>query len=913
MGRAVAIAIFFFTLSLGAFSEGSNKKSVLNISSSSVMQANAQPPPIGKSYFFEPENLHVLEVAIENHVGKPEVFEDLVEAYFYNKKLYLPLEQLFTIFEFPIVVKLKQGTAQGWFFRENYAFSMSLADKLIKAKSQTYSFDSGQVVKGKEDLYVESSLLTEATGIKFEHDPKLMRLIVEPPEPFPAIAFRNRTKKLGQSRGGQKKDTSDYKKIEGKYENLTMPLFNVSLSNSLAIKPKLRNSFDYTITETNHMLGFASTGFLTGKGDKLNNINFNLNKTNAKGGLLGPLNASSYSIGDTNTIQVPLAASASAGVGINVSNSPIIQAANLDATSFTGYQQPGWQAELYRNDSLIEFIVVGENGFYEFKDIPLNFGVNKFKMVFYGPQGQQIEETKTINTSTAVLTSGEKRYMMFAGEKNKKLFESVLGTKAKEKGKKLSGLFEYGLAKGISARMGFNSMDFYKKATTGDRSEDRNYFSLGIATTKIQPILLIADYAYDTEDKGHAAKVSALTNVYNINIRADHTYLSHFYSEIYNPSSGAEMSNISTLDLRSNIKKIEVGLNFKKEIFKDHKRYNDYISNQLSRNFGKLGIFSNSLDYKKQVTATSKSTTLTGAFLYRIQISKGTSLRSNINYGLRPDRKINSLGVTVNHRFNDDLSGSFGVTKSDNTYSFSSGVAWKLEKAQLGFTASGSNKNSFSIGMTLNFALFREPATRNWQIQRDSVIGRAPVSAYHFLDTNQNGIHDEKEKILDEIGLYSRSKQTQNAKYVSILSNVSPHNEFDLESDEKKLDYEHAPMYRGITISPKQGAFTQVAIPIIYAGEVEGEVYLKGEDSEDARPAFKADIELVDSDGKVVATKKTEPDGYFLFERVRIGRYNLRLSKEYLRRYQSHSEGVSLQISKEEINSVGNKLIIQRE
>lgn len=906
--------------------------------------------------------MHVLEPFVKSKTGKGEAFDELVEAYYYNEKLYLPLEQLFTIFEFPIVVKLNQGTAQGWFFRENYIFDLNLSTKTIKAKGQTYSFKDEQVIKGKDDIYIESALLGEATGIKFDHDPKIMQLIADPPEPFPATAFKKRSKKLGLSRSTAKKDTSEYKKIEGEYKNFTMPLFDISLDNTLNIKPKQKNTFGYTITETNHMLGFASKGFFTRNGNKINNINFNLNKTHAKGGLLGPLNANSYSMGDVYSIQVPLASNANAGVGIKISNYPIIQSANLDATSFTGYRQPGWQAELYRNDALMEFLEIGEDGFYEFKDIPLNFGINKFKIIFYGPQGQKEEETKTINTSDAVLTPGEKRYVLFAGEKNKKLFENVLDTQSKEKGRKISGLFEYGIVKDVSIRTGFNNMEFYKKANSNNQPENRNYFTLGGATTKLQPFLLIADYAYDTEDKGHAAKVSALTNLYNINIKADHAYLSNFYSELYNPSSGSEFSTISSLNLAGSIptpKKIGAFLTLKKERFKDQTRYNDYINNRLSTTLGKLGNISNSLSYKKQVTATSNVSTITGAFLSNKQIGAKTSVRSNINYTLKTSSgssQINSIGITIQHKFNIDLTGRLAVTKSGNTYSYSSGLSWNLEKVRLGFSASGSNNNTFSIGMSLNFALFQEPYTKSWHMQRDSIVGRAPISAYHFLDKDQDEIYDdEHDEILHEIGIDSRAKQIKKHEHVTILPHVSPHQEFHLESDEKKLEFEHATMHKGITITPKQGAFSQVAIPVIHAGEVEGEVYLKDdpepEDNatkgevcliydpelksaatkgevclidasklkseatkkETLKPIFKAKVELVDSEGKVVATKETEPDGYFLFEKVRLGKYTVRISEEYLKRYNSRSKETSLQISKKEINSLGNKLIVQRD
>jgi len=39
-------------------------------------------------------------------------------------------------------------------------------------------------------------------------------------------------------------------------------------------------------------------------------------------------------------------------------------------------------------------------------------------------------------------------------------------------------------------------------------------------------------------------------------------------------------------------------------------------------------------------------------------------------------------------------------------------------------------------------------------------------------------------------------------------------------------------------------------------------------------------LELLDSNGKVVATTQTDYDGYFLFERVAYGRYTVRVAAE---------------------------------
>ena len=40
------------------------------------------------------------------------------------------------------------------------------------------------------------------------------------------------------------------------------------------------------------------------------------------------------------------------------------------------------------------------------------------------------------------------------------------------------------------------------------------------------------------------------------------------------------------------------------------------------------------------------------------------------------------------------------------------------------------------------------------------------------------------------------------------------------------------------------------------------------------------DVELIDASGAVIATARSDYDGYFLFERIAYGRYTVRLTQE---------------------------------
>ncbi len=76
-------------------------------------------------------------------------------------------------------------------------------------------------------------------------------------------------------------------------------------------------------------------------------------------------------------------------------------------------------------------------------------------------------------------------------------------------------------------------------------------------------------------------------------------------------------------------------------------------------------------------------------------------------------------------------------------------------------------------------------------------------------------------------------------------------------------------------VVPRPGVAAEVEIGLVGAGDIEG-VLVKNDGS-----GFEGlDVELVDAAGKVVATARSDYDGFFLFERVAYGHYRFRLTAE---------------------------------
>jgi hypothetical protein len=76
-------------------------------------------------------------------------------------------------------------------------------------------------------------------------------------------------------------------------------------------------------------------------------------------------------------------------------------------------------------------------------------------------------------------------------------------------------------------------------------------------------------------------------------------------------------------------------------------------------------------------------------------------------------------------------------------------------------------------------------------------------------------------------------------------------------------------------VVPRPGVPAEVQIGVVGGGDIEGAILKNG------GLGFEGlDLELADESGKVVATARTDFDGFFLFDRVPYGNYSLRIGKD---------------------------------
>jgi hypothetical protein len=155
-----------------------------------------------------------------------------------------------------------------------------------------------------------------------------------------------------------------------------------------------------------------------------------------------------------------------------------------------------------------------------------------------------------------------------------------------------------------------------------------------------------------------------------------------------------------------------------------------------------------------------------------------------------------------------------------------------------------------------------------------------------FLDKNLNGLMDDGDEPIKGAGftIDGGIHQTRtDAAGIAYLSRLPPNEHVDVALDSATLeDPQWMPRRPGVRLVPRPGKVAQVEFPVIVTGEIDGNAWLMERGGK--RGIGDLDLELVDSQRKVVATTKSASDGYFVLSNVAPGDYLLRVSRAQLRR-----------------------------
>jgi hypothetical protein len=775
-------------------------------------------------------------------------------------------------FDLPMRLDKKSRRATGWLFEESRTITLDRDARTVQIMNKSQSLRPGDIHDVPEGWCVDTKVLSHWLNVELKPDLSNALLIISADRKLPFELAEERKQRAGKVRPTAQFDLSALPQAQDPYRFWRTPSVDVVASAS-----GRKDSLEGFKLERRYEI-FASGEIAKASFDlRLSSdhrgvpetLRLRAYRTDPQGGLLGPLKATHFAVGDVATVSTPLAVQNTAGRGAFVTNRPVGRPDSFDRTNFRGELPDGWDAELYRNDQLLGYVQSRGDGRYEFLDVPLQYGQNRFEIVLYGPQGQVRRDVQMIPVGPDSIPPRETYYWAAIQDAGRDLID--FGSLDQQQYTGWRG--GVGFERGLDSRTSLGAALF-----TSQFGGRRDHYFEGSMRRAVGPALVELAAAGNARG-GYGFRGQMLGQLGQTLISAESVWLSRDYrSERYDRDLRSAHSIALDHSFKLGTKYVPVNV---------QAAYKERLNGDVTlEGVGRLSF------NIKQITATTE------LIWEQNKSAFGSDPPGRLDALLRLNGRVGGLRLRGEAKFG--LSGDAGFRESKLTGEWRAGekADWR---AELGYEASGkrglagigytrrfdkfaltgqmraASDGALSAGVSLAFSIGPNPQGGGLRFSSEKLASNGQAYALVFQDQNADGIRQPGEPVEKAVeltaGLSGRGDPTD-AKGQTFIGGLTPYVPVLIGIDASSLpDPFVQPANSGVVVTPRPGIPVTIELPLVSAGEISGTLIREG-----GRTLNGVDIELIDKNGRVVKTTRSEYDGFFLFESVPYGQYRLRIA-----------------------------------
>lgn len=787
-------------------------------------------------------------------------------AYKKEGKIFLSFAELMDAVRFPINTDAATGQAGGWFITEEREFLLDLNQDVVFSDNLRFEPGDGVVVF-ENQIFVALPVIENWLPLKLEPFIRQLALNVTPVEPIPLQkSIQRRSSRVAGGIGAISREP-ELPFQETPYELIGRHATNLRVNTSSALRDADDSSTSfqsgYSLLSRGDLAWMTSTIALTGNDqDEVTDGRIKLERN-----LEESFRYVDYlELGDVDTgSRGALIRGGGAEAGVQGTFSD-------ESVDLRGDVPPGWEVELYRNGVLIDVQVVGDAAQYEFLEVPLEFGENRFEFVLYGPFGEEKRDERIVFAGSG-LNFGEVSYSLSAVQDGESLIEGFQATQKGDEGTgRYRGSLNLGLGFDTTARLNVDSFE-----VDGDRLYDA---SIGFSTSfaKVQTSL-----GYNSRERSLDSITGQVRGRLGQETSATLRY-SEFVTAGLSEQLIPEDRNLWSLDssLASRIFANPFNLNV---------NHDERQSSSLTRaSFG--------------TTIPTPWSRVSKAFFYQRQEQDGNvdgssggtlnlsidhdpwRFRSGGAYSISPKSQVTSVFGSANIQIDRAMRLNFDVTHNplgDYT-NYRMGFSWALDYVQISPQVSYDSNERWVGLVSFSTSFNPRPGRYLPAIDRLSQAGYGAVHARVFMDDNGNGIWNENEEGLGDARIHAVQafRTTESAEDGdAYLTRLRSDYVTDIAIDPLSLpDFDLDATTPGASVRPRPGSWSTVDFPVVRTMELEGYVRHEIDGGKELVPAPRVLVRLLDSEGKSISQQRTVFDGFYLFSDVAPGTYNLELRGE---------------------------------
>ncbi len=793
-----------------------------------------------------------------------------------NGKFYIPISELADIVKFKTNIDVEAGIAEGFFITEDNSYQLNIHKNTLTLKEQETRFQSGEVFisqhkYGGGDIYVTPGLLNKIWPLDLSLDPLKQILYIKNENKFTSKTSSKRKIKINNflSKQEEKNTPLNLKKIDNPYQLFSSPVLDLSLisryrkqdsrfENNINVNGrndllKSQANYNFNITQEN------------GESINLNNARFFLEHQNHDNTL--PFNLQLAQLGDIRPRTSRLIQGSLTGRGALLSTESTKQIRDFDEITVEGEAEPGWEAELYRNNELIGFQIVSDIGEYRFENIVLNFNKNIIRTVLYGPEGQVREVSKEYNISNQMLSPGKTAVEASILDSNENLISL---------NNDIERSFQ-GFTQNFKIKRGINSWlsSFGTFTTIPTEQDTKNYATLGFDFSALGTSNSLE--IYKDLSGGEALDFRTAANLMGVNLNLRTSIFSNFesnFSGFGDNRTTFETQLTANKSLKSKLGNI--GLRFRAN--HEEKANNTKIT-QLD--------FSENI-YKKNLTVTNTNSInllnnthqrSDGRLSATYRINKNLQSRSLLNYKIFPEKSVTNILSELRYKHNKKLTSAIDIDYNlqNKETQITNQIAYDFDKFRTSFNVDWSNQTGLSSFLRLSLSLAPYGKDNKYISSSKNLSNQVSLNSKVFLDKNYNKKFDYKDELIEgaiiKVGQRETPKSNQDGytDYVGANKNEYENITLDLDSIDDPYIISGIDGYNAVL---RPASSTSLDFPVFQTGLIDGFIFSENE------AVSQITIELL-KNNKIVKTTSSTFDGYYSFEYLTPDNYTVRISPSH--------------------------------
>lgn len=874
-----------FGLATGSQPSGSSPDgNVVHLASEGKSAARAP----GVSAFNADDEL-ILQISTDNGG-----LADTITAYGTRTAVYLPLGEISRLMDLAIVVSDEGHYASGWAIDQSRTVSVNLREGSLRQGNAQVSLTQSDAAAFDGELYLRADLFARLLPLTLHVDLRAQTVTIKTLTPFPfeqrqaRDSARERLAARSSSAGVARRMREDTP-----WMAITVPLGDV----------ELRGASDSTLgtrSETDIRLA-GDLAFMTARTfasfssrDRLSAARLELGRRDPDARLLGPLRATEFQLGDVSTPSLPLGLRGIGGRGVTVTNAPLEKVSVFDKIDLRGDLPDGYEAELYRNNTLIGSTRTAVNGQYQFLQIPVEFGLNVFRLALYGPQGQRREEVRQISVGDGRLARGQAVYSLGIAQREVNLFDvhAANFSPGPDRGAwRMTAQLQYGLTRGVTASVA---------GGVYDQNQQRRWMASSGIRFGISGVAAKLDAGIQ-DSGGHAVTAGASGKTGNTNWTITHAEYSGSFSDELQAFTADPLRRATEFDLSTSLRfgsspgrwAIPLAGRVRQIQFADGRIQTD-ASLRASAMVSRL-LVSNGLIFSRAKTpGEAGNMQLAGTFDLATFAGSRTQYRASLLYSALPHLNLSAAQFEIDHALDSQtaIKGSFGHVLTTGTSVIGISALRRFSRWTMALDGNVSvPTHSYTVTMRLGFSFGRNPLTRSFFIARPGLASSGAIAVRAFHDKNGDGRFEDDEAPLSDVSFTTGTADGRtNRLGVALIGGVGDGNRSSLHIDRETLpDIALAPVSDGIEFVPRAGRIHVSQFAIQELSEIEGTAQF----GEQGRGVSGLLLRLVGARGNTLMRTRSGAGGTFLFEQVPPGDYLVELDPDQATRLSLKQRGAA--------------------